>query len=51
MACRGDKTRSECTLQDQQDKQDSQDRVAANDDRRGGVAVVLRWGVARAKLS
>ena len=49
MACRCDKPRSECTLQDQQDKQDSQDRVAANGDLRGGVAVVLRWGVARAK--
>ena len=42
MVCRGDKTRSVCTLQDQQDKQDSQDRVAANDDLRGSVAVVLR---------
>ena len=50
MACRCDKPRSACTLQDTQDKQDSQDRVAANGDLRGRVAVVLRWGAASAKL-
>ena len=49
MACRGDKTRSACTLQDQQDKQDSQDRVAASADLRDGVAQI-RAGVAGAKL-